>query len=43
MLGAEQEQWLRGGLRRSPARWNMIGSQIMMAETDLKVGEGKLW
>lgn len=43
MLGAEQKQWLVDGLRHSPARWNMIGSQIMMAETDLKVGEGKLW
>ncbi len=43
MLGAEQKRWLLNGLRHSPARWNMIGSQIMMGETDLKVGEGKLW
>ncbi|MDN0200977.1 alkaline phosphatase D family protein [Streptomyces sp. S.PNR 29] len=43
MLGAEQKQWLLGGLRDSPARWNLIASQIMMAETDLQVGEGKLW
>ncbi|MET9392202.1 alkaline phosphatase D family protein [Streptomyces sp. NPDC006624] len=43
MLGAQQKQWLLDGLRRSPARWNLIASQIMMAETDLKVGEGKLW
>ncbi|MFF0157729.1 alkaline phosphatase D family protein [Streptomyces sp. NPDC005263] len=43
MLGARQKQWLLDGLRRSPARWNLIASQIMMAETDLQIGEGKLW
>ena len=43
MLGAEQKRWLLQGLRHSPARWNLICSQIMMAETDLRVGEGKLW
>ncbi|MER5996575.1 alkaline phosphatase D family protein [Streptomyces viridosporus] len=43
MLGAGQRRWLVDGLRRSPARWNLIASQIMMAETDLRVGPGKLW
>ncbi|MFF4346705.1 alkaline phosphatase D family protein [Streptomyces sp. NPDC001530] len=43
MLGAEQKEWLLDGLHKSPTRWNLIASQIMMAETDLKVGEGKLW
>ncbi|MGW2635507.1 alkaline phosphatase D family protein [Streptomyces sp. NPDC001348] len=43
MLGADQKEWLLDGLRDSPARWNIIASQIMMAETDLKLGEGKLW
>ncbi|MFI0962094.1 alkaline phosphatase D family protein [Streptomyces sp. NPDC021080] len=43
MLGAEQKEWLLRGLRHSPTRWNLIASQIMMAETDLRVGEGKLW
>jgi alkaline phosphatase D len=43
MLGAEQKEWLLDGLHDSPARWNLIASQIMMAETDLLVGEGKLW
>ncbi|MFD6167662.1 alkaline phosphatase D family protein [Streptomyces coeruleorubidus] len=43
MLGARQKQWLLNGLQGSPARWNLIASQIMMAETDLQVGEGKLW
>ncbi|MFJ5223635.1 alkaline phosphatase D family protein [Streptomyces sp. NPDC088400] len=43
MLGADQKAWLLDGLRRSPARWNLIGSQIMMAETDMLAGPGKLW
>jgi alkaline phosphatase D len=43
MLGAEQKRWLLDGLRDSPARWNLIASQIMMAETDLLAGEGKQW
>lgn len=43
MLGAAQKRWLVDGLRHSPARWNLIASQIMMAETDLRIGEGKLW
>ncbi|CAM5383347.1 alkaline phosphatase D family protein [Streptomyces griseomycini] len=43
MLGAAQKRWLVDGLRHSPARWNLIASQIMMAETDLQVGPGKLW
>ncbi|CAL9565322.1 alkaline phosphatase D family protein [Streptomyces sp. Tu 3180] len=43
MLGAEQKRWLVDGLRHSPARWNLIASQIMMAETDLQAGPGKLW
>lgn len=43
MLGAAQKQWLLDGLHHSPTRWNLIASQIMMAETDLQVGPGKLW
>ncbi|MFF4485146.1 alkaline phosphatase D family protein [Streptomyces sp. NPDC001544] len=43
MLGADQKEWLLDGLRDSPARWNIIASQIMLAETDLQLGEGKLW
>lgn len=43
MLGARQRKWLLDGLHGSGARWNLIASQIMMAETDLKVGDGKLW
>ncbi|AZS87358.1 alkaline phosphatase D family protein [Streptomyces griseoviridis] len=43
MLGARQKRWLLDGLHHSPARWNLVASQIMMAETDLLPGEGKLW
>ncbi|MEV7980514.1 alkaline phosphatase D family protein [Streptomyces sp. NPDC086519] len=43
MLGAGQKQWLLDGLHRSPARWNLVASQIMMAETDILPGDGKLW
>ncbi|MFJ5267503.1 alkaline phosphatase D family protein [Streptomyces sp. NPDC088358] len=43
MLGATQKEWLLDGLHHSPTRWNLIASQIMMAETDLQVGPGKLW
>ncbi|MGW1047561.1 alkaline phosphatase D family protein [Streptomyces sp. NPDC002521] len=43
MLGAGQKRWLLDGLHGSPARWNLIASQIMMAETDLLPGDGKLW
>ncbi|MEU9134856.1 alkaline phosphatase D family protein [Streptomyces sp. NPDC048404] len=43
MLGAAQKDWLLHGMHHSPARWNLVASQIMMAETDLQVGEGKLW
>lgn len=34
MTGAEQEEWLLRGLRRSPARWNVIAQQTMFAEFD---------
>lgn len=43
MLGAEQKEWLLDGLHDSPARWNLIASQIMMAETDILLGAGKQW
>jgi alkaline phosphatase D len=43
MLGATQKAWLENGLQRSPARWNLIASQIMMAETDNVAGPGKNW
>jgi alkaline phosphatase D len=43
MLGATQKAWLVNNLERSYARWNLIASQIMMAETDNVAGPGKNW
>jgi alkaline phosphatase D len=40
MLGAEQETWLAEGLAASPATWNVIGQQILMARLDLQTGSG---
>ncbi len=34
MLGPPQEQWLLNNLRRSDARWNFVGNQVLMAELD---------
>lgn len=34
MLGQEQERWLYDGLHSSSARWNVIGSDVMMARLD---------
>ena len=38
MAGPEQERWLLEGLDASPARWNVIAQQVMMARLDLKPG-----
>ena len=43
MLSAAQKKWLVDGAQKSGAVWNLIGSQIMFSETDLQVGDGKLW
>lgn len=43
MLGAEQKQWLLDSLHGSGARWNLVASQIMLAEADLLAGPGKQW
>ncbi len=32
MMGAEQERWLYEGLRSSPALWNVLANQVMMAQ-----------
>lgn len=32
LLGVEQESWLRGGLRASRARWNVLAQQIRVAQ-----------
>lgn len=39
MLGAAQEQWLNERLRKSPATWNVLAQQVMMARADRKTGE----
>lgn len=41
MLGDQQEEWLFEGLATSRHRWNIIAQQVMMAEIDLKVGDGE--
>ncbi len=41
MLGDAQERWLAAGLDRSPARWNLIGQQTLMAQLDRKPGPGR--
>jgi len=41
MLGDAQERWLAAGLDRTPARWNLIGQQTLMAQLDRKPGPGQ--
>jgi alkaline phosphatase D len=40
MLGAAQERWLQEGLAASPARWNVIAQQTLMAQMDRTTGAG---
>lgn len=39
LLGAEQEAWLETTLAQSPARWNVLTQQIMIAPVDHKAGD----
>jgi len=39
LLGDKQEQWLYAGLKASPARWNVLAQQVMMARVDRAPGE----
>ena len=32
MFGPEQERWLQDGLRTSPARWNVLANQVLIAQ-----------
>lgn len=47
MLGGEQEAWLAAGLDSSPARWNIIAQQTLMAQsTQTKIvtpDDGRFW
>lgn len=38
ITGAEQERWLLEGLRRSRARWDVLGQQVFFAQRDLVAG-----
>jgi alkaline phosphatase D len=39
LLGDEQEKWLYDTLRVSPARWNVLAQQVMMARVDRVPGD----
>ena len=39
MLGETQERWLTQSLTASPARWNILAQQVMMAHVDRVPGE----
>ncbi len=39
LLGAEQRDWVLKGFSRSPARWQVLGNQTPMGQTDLDEGE----
>jgi alkaline phosphatase D len=47
LLGREQEAWLAEGFASSPAKWNFIAQQTLMAQmTQIPVkkpGEGRFW
>ncbi len=38
ILGAAQEAWLKQSLDKSPARWNVIANQVLMARIDRAPG-----
>jgi alkaline phosphatase D len=41
MMGWEQEAWLLNNFARSSARWQVLGNQAPIAETDIVPGPGK--
>ncbi|HUG89758.1 MAG TPA: alkaline phosphatase D family protein [Planctomycetaceae bacterium] len=43
LLGQEQEQWLFERLQASPARWNVLAQQVMMARVDRLPGPLVAW
>jgi alkaline phosphatase D len=40
MLGAEQEDWLAAGLSDSPARWNVLAQQTLIAPFEYRAADG---
>lgn len=43
LLGEVQEKWLCDGLAASPARWNILAQQVMMARVDRTPGDAVAW
>lgn len=43
LLGPVQEKWLCDGLAASPARWNVLAQQVMMARVDRAPGDAVAW
>lgn len=41
LLGLAQERWLEARLSASQAKWNVIAQQTLMAQIDVKPGEGQ--
>lgn len=40
LMGDEQERWLFERMAASPARWNVVAQQTIMAQVDYDAGEG---
>jgi alkaline phosphatase D len=47
LLGAEQEAWLAAGFSTSPAKWNILAQQTLMAQSSqlpiVNPGDGQFW
>ncbi|MFE9445768.1 alkaline phosphatase D family protein [Streptomyces sp. NPDC006602] len=43
IMGDTQRNWLVNSARSSGRQWNLVASQVMMAETDFLAGVGKEW
>ena len=47
MLGEEQQRWLQTGLDASPARWNILAQQTLMAQASQvpiqRPGDERIW
>lgn len=43
LLGAQQRDWLFQGLEKSPATWNVLAQQVMMARVDRVPGPGEAY
>lgn len=43
MLGDKQESWLLSNLAKSPATWNVLAQQVMMARVDRSPGDAETY